>query len=487
VRGSGPAQLPGDALPAVWELLDGHPALLDRVTTTGPRTVLPSVFDVTGIASATVAAALLAVAELAAARGGAIGRPDAVPEVRLDRRAAAAAFRSEALLAPSGWELPPAWDPIAGDYRAADGWIRLHTNYAHHRAAALRALGIPDDGDVPGGDGGGGRAGLRDVVTVAAATLPAAEIEDRVVAEGGCAAAMHTLGEWAAHPHGRIALAEPAVAAAVEGAVDVPEALRTPAGDRPLAGVRVLDLTRVIAGPVATRTLAAWGADVVRVDPPGFAEVPALLPDTTVGKRRVALDLRDDGDRAAFERLVAGAHVVVHGLRPGALQALGYGAAALRELNPAIVRATVDAYGWHGPWGERRGFDSLVQMSCGIAAAGAAMSGADGPVPLPAQALDHGAGHLLAAGVCRALTRLLESGLPSDVWTSLVGVAGLLTPRLVPDGLEAPAPQWADADTIAVETGWGPARAVPAPGTVGGVLPLWTVPAGSLGSHDPQW
>jgi crotonobetainyl-CoA:carnitine CoA-transferase CaiB-like acyl-CoA transferase len=184
---------------------------------------------------------------------------------------------------------------------------------------------------------------------------------------------------------------------------------------------------------------------------------------------------------------VAGAHVVVHGLRPGALQALGYGAADLRELNPAIVRATVDAYGWHGPWDERRGFDSLVQMSCGIAAAGAAASGADGPVPLPAQALDHGAGHLLAAGVCRALTRLLESGMPSDVWTSLVGVAGLLTPRVVPDGLDTPAPQWTDDDTVAVDTAWGPARAVPSPGTIGGARPRWTVPAGPLGSHDPEW
>jgi len=201
----------------------------------------------------------------------------------------------------------------------------------------------------------------------------------------------------------------------------------------------------------------------------------------------VALDLREEGDRAAFERLVAGAHVVVLGLRPGALQALGYGAADLRKLNPAIVRATVDAYGWHGPWGERRGFDSLVQMSCGIAAAGAAASGADGPVPLPAQALDHGAGHLLAAGVCRALTRLLESGMPSDVWTSLIGVAGLLTPRVVPDGLDLPAPQWSDADGVAVDTAWGPARAVPSPGTIGGAQPRWTVPAGPLGSHDPEW
>jgi crotonobetainyl-CoA:carnitine CoA-transferase CaiB-like acyl-CoA transferase len=464
-----------DALPALWRLLDGDPALLDRVTTTGPRHVLPSVFDVTGLAAAAVAAATLAVAELAAVRRG---EPGQVAEVAVDRRAAAAAFRSEALLAPQGWELPPVWDAIAGDYRAADGWIRLHTNYAYHRAAALRALGMPADG------------ADRDVVTAAVATLPAAELEERVVAEGGAAAVMHTPGEWAAHPHGRVALAEPAVAAAVEGEVDVPAALRAdPAGDaaRPLAGVRVLDLTRVIAGPVATRTLAAWGADVLRVDPPGFAEVPAVLPDVTAGKRRVTLDLRDDAGRAAFERLVEGAHVVVHGLRPGALAGLGLPAARLRELNPGLVRATVDAYGWHGPWSERRGFDSLVQMSSGIAAAGAAGTGADGPVPLPAQALDHGAGYLLAAGVVRALTRLVETGMPGTVWASLVGVAGVLMPRGVPDGLAAPAPAWTDADTVPVETAWGPARAVPFPATIAGVRGSWTIPAGPLGTDAPEW
>jgi hypothetical protein len=463
-----------DVLTDLWALLDGDPELPERVTPSGPDVVLPSVFDVTGLAAGAVGAATLAVAELAAARrgSGALDPAD-VPAVAVDRRAAAAAFAGEALLTPVGWERPPPWDPVAGDYRAADGWVRLHTNYAHHRAAALGALGLDDGAD-------------RDAVAACVATLPAVEVETLVVDAGGCAAAMHTPGEWAAHPHGRVALAEPAVAAAVEGTVEVPAELRSPGG-APLAGLRVLDLTRVIAGPVCTRVLAAWGADVVRVDPPGFAEVPALLPETTAGKRRVALDLRDDAGRDAFERLAAGAHVVVDGLRPAALHSLGYGVSALRELNPAVVVACVDAYGWHGPWAERRGFDSLVQMSSGIAAAGAAAAEADEPRPLPAQALDHGAGWLLAAGVARALTRLAVDEAPSQVWTSLAGVASLLLAHPTPDAAEAPAPTWTDDDTVPDETAWGPVRRVPCPGTIDGTRGAWTRPAGPLGSDEPRW
>src|SRR5690606_28759131 len=134
--------------------------------------------------------------------------------------------------------------------------------------------------------------------------------------------------------------------------------------------------------PVATRFLAGYGADVLRIDPPGFAEVPALLPDTTVGKRCAWLDLTTVDGRQRFEALVASADVLVCGLRPGALDRLGFDTAALRERNPSLIIAALDAYGWEGPWRDRRGFDSLVQMSCGIAAAGAAAAGADQPVPL---------------------------------------------------------------------------------------------------------
>jgi crotonobetainyl-CoA:carnitine CoA-transferase CaiB-like acyl-CoA transferase len=243
----------------------------------------------------------------------------------------------------------------------------------------------------------------------------------------------------------------------------------------------VLDLTRVIAGPVCTRVLSAFGADVLRIDPPGFDEVPALLPDTTAGKRCAALDLATDAGRRAVVALLEDADVVVHGLRPGAMEALGLGVDELAAINPGLVTAGLDAYGWQGPWAGRRGFDSLVQMSTGIAAAGAAAAGEERPRPLPAQALDHGTGYLLATAVLRALTVRLQTGAPSHVRASLLGTANALLRLPAPAG-PVPGPLTIDdAATEPVATAWGPARAARCPVAVDGCPPRWDVPAGPLG------
>jgi crotonobetainyl-CoA:carnitine CoA-transferase CaiB-like acyl-CoA transferase len=249
--------------------------------------------------------------------------------------------------------------------------------------------------------------------------------------------------------------------------------------------VRVLDLTRVIAGPVATRFLAAYGADVLRLDPPGFAEVPALLPETTAGKRTAAVSLATPAGRATFERLVAGADVLVTGLRANALSRLGYDDAALTALNPALVIASHNAYGWDGPWLDRRGFDSLVQMSCGIAAAG----GSDGPAPLPVQALDHATGYLLATAVGRALTARLRRGVASRVLASLTGTANLLwsLPRPADLGDVPPVPRREEFELADARTAWGPARRVPVPGEIAGTAPELRLEAGPLGRHEPAW
>ncbi|MDD9371909.1 MAG: CoA transferase, partial [Acidimicrobiales bacterium] len=252
---------------------------------------------------------------------------------------------------------------------------------------------------------------------------------------------------------------------------------------RPLAGVKVLDLTRVIAGPVCTRFLAAHGATVLRIDPPGFDEVGALLPETTAGKRAAWLDLSTTAGRNRFLSLVGEADVLVHGLRPGALERHGLGPDEVREANPAMVTARLDAYGWRGPWAARRGFDSLVQMSCGIAAAGMAATGADRPTPLPAQALDHGAGHLLAAAVARALA----SGRAADVTASLVGVANLLIGLPDPAGIGAGEPRWSDEDREQRATEWGPAMVAPMPGELAGWPMSLDAPAGPLGRHAPTF
>jgi hypothetical protein len=454
----------------LWTLV-GDAGGLGPLEVTGARHVLPSVFDVTGLAAATVGVATAAVAELVATRTG-----GPLPTAHVDTRGASAAFVGELLFAPRGWERVAILDPLAGDYLAADGWIRLHTNYAAHRRAALDALGLPD---VTATDG--------DAVGAAVAGVPAAELEQAVVDRGGAAAAMHDAATWRAHPHGAATAEEPAVRVQRAAAVErTPDRMASPAA-RPLGGVRVLDLTRVIAGPVCTRFLAAHGADVLRLDPPGFAEVPAIVPVVTAGKRCAALDLTAADDRARFADLVSTADVVVHGLRPGAMEGLGFGPAELRALNPGIVTARLDAYGWCGPWAPRRGFDSLVQMSCGIAAAGAAAAGLDRPVPLAAQALDHATGYLLAAAVVRALTARLATGRPATITASLLGTANLLLRLPVPGGLGAPRPEWTDADLVDVTTAWGPAGAVPSAGDITGWPASFAVPAGPLGRDAAGW
>jgi hypothetical protein len=452
----------------IWRAAGDPADVPERLTITGPRQVLPSAFDVTGLATASVAAATLAAAEFLAARNGAPHE-----SVTVDSRAASAAFAAEALFTPVGWDRPEVWDPIAGNYQASDGWIRLHTNYAYHRAAVEKVL----------------RAGDADAVTAAARAWKAADLEAAVVEAGGCAAAMHDRDDWLASPYGAATVTAPPLmvahrppASQTNPGPAASKARRLPGATAPFAGVRVLDVTRVIAGPVATMFLAAYGADVLRVDPPGFAEVAAVLPVTTAGKRTTALDLRSRAARAAFEGLLAATDVLVTGLRADALTRLGYDEEALTAVNPALIVASHNAYGWDGPWRDRRGFDSLVQMSCGIAAA----AGTDRPRPLPVQALDHATGYLIAAAVGRALARRHTEGKVSRIRASLIGTANFLwsLPRAAEPAARI---EWGEFPLVDTQTAWGPARRVPPPGEIAGVTAGWRVEAGPLGRHEPAW
>jgi hypothetical protein len=445
----------------LWSLLGGDPSMTSALRLSGGP-VLPSRFDVTSFAQGAVGVASLAVSELHAARGGASA------SVEVSSHSACAAFRSEALQGPIGWELPPVWDRIAGDYRARDRWIRLHTNYAHHLAAVLVVLGLH-----PG-------AG-RDTVAAAVSSWDAASLEAAVVAAGGCAAAMYSRAEWLTSEHGQATSDEQPLTLSEEDMVAT-DLERPRATGAPLAGVRVLDLSRVLAGPVCTRFLAAHGASVLRIDPPGFAEVPALVPDTSIGKRCASLDLGTDEGCTRLIELARQADVLVHGYRPGALERRGITHARLRAANPSLVLARLNAYGWRGPWSGRRGFDSLVQMSVGIAAA----SGEDRPSPLPAQALDHGTGYLLAAAVCRALTRRVQQRRVTTIHASLLGTANHLIHRGFVEPVASASP-WPDEVFETVATAWGPLRRVRCPGQIEGIAPRWPHPPGPLGTSPPTW
>lgn len=423
---------------------------------------LPSWFQVSDLACASIGAAGLMLAQYAGAQSG------GAPEVTVDRRLAS--FWFGFTIRPQGWEVPSPWDPIAGDYRASDGWIRLHTNAPAHRAAALRVLEC---------------AAERDDVARAVADWRADDLEAAVVSTGGCAATMRSLSEWNSHEQGAAVARDPLVIWQDHGSAT----LQRPAVDpeRPLAGLKVLDLTRVLAGPVAGRFLAAHGANVLRIDPPDWNE-PGVVPEVTLGKRCAELNLKRDDDRARFESLAAEADVLLHGYRPGALDGLGLDGYALRRANPRLIDVCLNAYGWSGPWSRRRGFDSLVQMSSGIADYGMRQSGADRPVPLPVQALDHATGYLMAASVLRALMDRLENGRVKSARLSLARVANLLAGTANPEIEDGLVPESNDDLAPGIEaTGWGPARRVAFPLCVGRVLPEWTYGAGPLRSKPPHW
>jgi hypothetical protein len=423
---------------------------------------LPSVFSVSDLAAATVGAAGAALAQLLAAAYG------KRPPVAVDRRLASLWFGGS--IRPVGWKLPAPWDPIAGDYRTADGWIRLHTNAPHHRDAALAVLGVAAD---------------RTEVERAVAGHRAEALEEAVVQRGGCAAVMRSASAWAHHEQGRSIREEPLLF--TRETDDSSAQGWRPSGERPLRNLRVLDLTRVLAGPVATRFLAGFGAEVLRIDPPGWDE-PGVVPEVTVGKRCARLDLRDPMQRAQFEQLLRGAHVLVHGYRADALEALGLGAENRRRLRPGLIDVSLNAYGWSGPWRNRRGFDSLMQMSSGIAAAGMRAFEKDRPTPLPVQALDHATGYLMAAAVLRGLTHGLATGHGFEAKASLARTAQLLLEG-PPGPLQASFAASGDDDFSQdlERTAFGPAQRLNAPVMIGGAAMHWERPAAALGSSPAKW
>ncbi|WP_219507333.1 CoA transferase [Nonomuraea ceibae] len=437
-----------------WAALGGPPELAATVAYEGAGDVLAARLPVRELARASVGVCSLAAAELLARRNA-----TPLPPVRVREAAVATAFVSERHLRVGG-KSPRAFAPLSRFWRAADGWVRTHANYPHHRARLLGALGVADTGDDPD---------LAETLAAELAARPARWIQETVYAAGGLAVAVAPPG-GAAHP-----LVETAPS-------DVSCRAPLPPAPLPAAGVRVLDLTRVIAGPVATRTLALLGADVLRVDPPNLPESADSHADTGMGKRSALLDLTAADGRAAFAELVATADVVVHGYRPGTLEALGLGDVLARR--PGLIVARLCAWGWSGPWAARRGFDSLVQAASGIAVIEAGPDGSPGA--LPAQALDHGTGYLLAAAVLRALTDRQRTGLGRSVRLSLAGTASWLMNDLRPVPAEG---DGYDAGPWLAETGspYGRLRHALPPVHYEGAPRTWRTPPSLWGGDAPAW
>ncbi|MGK5543974.1 CoA transferase [Streptomyces sp. URMC 127] len=452
-----------------WDALGGEPGLLSAVTYGGPGGTLPSRLPVRELARATVTVAALAAAELAAARRG--GGP--LPAVRVDDGAVATAFVSERHLRVDG-RAGATFAPLSRFWRTRDGWVRTHANYPHHRARLTEALGLSRTA---------GQDVTPDDVAAELALRDAEEIQETVNAAGGLAVAVRSAAAWAAHPQGAAVTRRPLLT--LERIADGPVRVLPPDPAAPAEGLRVLDLTRVIAGPVATRTLGLLGADVLRIDPPGLPESQDAHNDTGFGKRSAVLDLARRADRAVFEDLLARADVVVTGYRPGALDRHGLSPEALAERRPGLVVGQLSAWGTDGPWAGRRGFDSLVQAACGIAVTEAAPDGTPGA--LPAQALDHGTGYLLAAAVLRAVTEQRTTGGTRLARLSLARTAHWLTCGLPPEEGEAGGTYEAGAWLAEAAGPLGRITYARPPVHVDGAPRDWARIPGRWGTDTPEW
>ncbi len=418
----------------LWRDAGLAPKALERLTLSGGEPVLPSSFAVGRAAQASIAVAAIAATEIGLLRGAA---PQSV----------AVGMRDAALECTARYTLdgiaPDPWDKLAGLYRCGNGWVRLHTNFVHHRDGLLSLLDLPQ-----------GATTERAAVAGALAHRDAIEFETVATDRGLVVAALRSFAQWDAHPHAAVVAAEPLVA--IERIGDAPP-LDWPVlarSDAPLTGLRVLDLTRILAGPFGTRLLATYGADVLLVNAPHLPNIEAIA-DLSRGKLTALADLREPAGGAALRAVLRDAHVFVQGYRPGALAHHGFDIEAIARTRPGIVVGSLSAYGETGPWGGKRGFDSLVQTATGFNLAEAEAAGSDKPRALPLQILDMASGALLAFGVQAALWRQQTEG---GSWQARVSLARtgrwLRDLGRVANGFAAPADDGADLKEFSA-SGWG--------------------------------
>lgn len=456
-----------DILADLWTLGGGEPSALDAVTLTGREPILPSSFRVGAASQVTIAAAGLAAAEIWKARSG------EAQGISVDMMHAAVECRSERYLRVDDKPPPPAWDAIAGVYKTGDArFVRLHTNFPHHRDNVCKVLACKPE---------------RDDVQRALMQWKAESFETDAYAGGCVVSMMRSHDEWLATSQAQAL--EPLPLIQIE---KIGEAAPRPwpAGDRSLAGLRVLDLSRVIAGPVAGRTWAAHGADVMLISSPNLPSIPWLVIDTGRGKLTSFADLKTEQGRNVLRDLLASADIFSQGYRPQSIAALGFSAEDAARISPGIVYVSMCAYGHAGPWAGRRGFDSLVQTSTGFNHAEGKAAGIHGPKELPMQILDHATGYLMAFGAMMARLRQAREGGSWHVKVSLAQTGRWLwNLGRLDDGLAA-ADLTADQILPFIEqsaSGFGALRGVRHAAVMSATPALWRRPAMPLGSHETMW
>ena len=454
-----------DTLASLWKLAALPDDGLQNAILTGADPVLPSSFAVGTAAQASVAAAALAVIELGHVRG------QPLQQVSVDM--------THAALECSGWfsldgVTPRVWEKFSGLYPCADGWVRVHANFAHHRDGALRLLRLSAD------------TAQRSDAERALLSWRALDFEHAAADAGLVVAACRSFAEWDAHPQGKAVAALPLFTIERIGDAEPRPMAALNANDRPLTNLRVLDLTRILAGPVCGRMLAAYGADVMLINSPNLPNIESIA-DTSRGKLSAHVDLQTTDGCDALKRLLATSHVFVQGYRSGALVEHGFGPDEAAQLRPGIVYVSLCAYGDTGPWRARRGFDSLVQTATGFNLAEAEAAHSAEPKALPMQILDYATGHLMAFAATAALRRQALEGGSWHVKVSLAQTGHWLR-RLgrVENGFSIERPKV----TPYIETtksGFGELAAMAHSAKFSRTPTRWARPSMPPGTHPPAW
>ena len=440
--------------------------------TGGTDPILPTSFRIGDTSTAALSAVGLAVSDLWESRTG------RRQEVAVDARRATASLRSGKYMQMDGASVSTERNTVMGVYPTKDGrWSYLHCNFPNHRTAALSVLGVAED---------------RDAVTKAVAKWNAQDLEDAIIEAEGAGGMVRTMEEWAKHPQAA-AIANLTLMEIVKLADSPPQAL--PEGSRPLSGVRVLDLTRVLAGPTCARTLAEHGADVMKITGAHLPNIGYQEYDTGHGKLNAQLDLRETKDMETLRGLVSQTDVFSQGYRPGTLGGRGLSPEELAELRPGIVYISLCAFSHMGPWASRRGFDTVVQTVSGITnRQGDLFPGATpGPQFYPVSAIDYLTGYLMAFGGMVALNRRVHEGGSWLVRISLAQVGRwLVSQGEIPEADLKNIPAEFTPEEIA---SWSTVSDTPMGklGHLGPVLslsetpPRWVRTSVPLGHHDAVW
>ena len=440
-----------------------------EVNIVGHDPVYPTCFRAGEAAAAALGAAASAAADLWCLRGGAPQR------IAIDVRAAAASLLSFMYQRVDSAPFERASLATTALYRGRDGrWIHLHGGF-RSREGTLSLLGCPDDAAA---------------IARTVATWDAQALEDALAERGCCGVMLRSAAEWQRHPQG-IALGKVPPIEIFRIGDAPPEPLRAArageAGARPLSGMRVLDLTRVLAGPTCARTMAEHGADVLHVRGPRLPFVEPFVIDTNPGKRSCYLDLDRSDDAERLRVLARESDVFSQGYRFGAFARRGFSPEALADMRPGIVVVSINCYGHEGPWARRPGWEQLAQTTSGMALE---HSGPAHPALVGAALNDYTTGYLGAAGAMLALARRATEGGSWHVRVSLSRTAMWIMslPRVLASATPKPVdPAEMAPWMIEMQTAWGALRRLGPIARVSATPPRWDLPPAKLGSHPATW